>query len=401
MKTVETSNVLLFRAHDTKIYTNPPDSPLNLRHKNSLSFSLINASKSPIEFKGSSNALITFSFKLGESSQAMFPTNTMGDDFGVISGPAEFSDSTAIVSKLNKSKVKLQISMTKDTSVFCLNPGQSLSFTWKNFSTSSPEGFTTFSLSFSNVQELAGLTITSTLYKETIYANVPCFYVSPSGAVPGSEVTLYWKMENAESGYILPLGEDISSNKSSSLSVPLKENTHYYLYADSKYRSVYREAFAQWIPPYISDFSVDGLRELKWEVHFVSEVRLRTEDDYKPVDFTGSITLNAGISTVSLQCAGLYALERHIAIPPCPEIESFCLDVWTFPNHECAILTWRTQNLKSLKLIVNDNAAYELPALESGSYEQVYEKDMPVYYELTYNNSGTIKLASSNYIWRE
>lgn len=390
MITIEDTSLVLFRLHDTKIYTNTVSSETALRHENCLGFSLINVSSSVISFEGAQNACIMLSFLLGESSECLFPTNTAASDFGTIYGPEPFLPSKQIHNPIKKNKLQMQLNI-KDNATFCLHPGEVLSFRWEGMTTTSPEGFSTLTMTFPGVTLLDSVTLTQDLYKECIYANIVNFYASPSGGAPGSRISLHWKAENADSGYILPIGKDVITGNELSdsyVDTTLTQNTHYYLNINNAHGNVYRETYAQLLPPYIAAFTVDSQRKLSWEVYFADKVRLKTDGDYMDKDPTGQIILDPNVSTVSIQCIGLYTLERYMAIPPCAGIQVYQLDIWTFASHQCAILTWQTEEQATREVIVRDTTRYTIDSPACGVFEQVYDKDIPVGFQLHYKDAS-------------
>lgn len=389
---------VLFRLHETKIFTNTADSEESMRHISSLGFSLINASDTDIYLEGAQKCCFLLSFHIGRSSESLFPENTADSDFGIIYGPEGFMPSKIIRNPIKKNQLRMQLALKADTTI-CFAAGKSLSFSWEDLITSASEGFSTLSLSFSGIRALEGILLTQTLYKEYIYANIENFYISPSGGAPGSRLSLYWKTENAESGSILPIGYDIFSDSvsaASSIDIVLNENTHYYLNINNKHGNTYEEAFAQLLPPKIAAMEISG-DALFWEIHFADKVELMTSEVYVPVDSTGTVTLTKDVTTAALRCSGLYTLERRMAIASVAEILIFRLDTWTFPSHQCLILTWHTKNLQSLAIHVWDTEYYLLPSEADGSYEQIYAPNIQVSFRLDYAcTSGHGSLFLSN-----
>ncbi len=399
MNMADDAGGILFRLHSNKIYTNTKDSREDMRHVDSLKFSLINVSGADIVLDGSLGACFLLSFLVGESSKCLFSSKTADADMGVIRGPEGFQPSQVIRNPIKKNQVRMRMAV-KDTASVCLPPGKALSFSWENICINSPEGFVTLAVTFSGIAALESLRLAQFLYKECIYANIPCFYASPSGGAPGSRITLHWKAENADAGYILPLGKNIMNAAGfadEAFDVVLTENTHFYLNIDNPHGNSYRDTYAQLIPPVIAALSIDAGRKLSWEVHFADKVQLNLDGIYQDAESTGSAVVQAGINTISLKCGGLYTLTRHLAVPPCPEITACYLDVWTFPSHQCTILTWRTKGLRSLELVVRDNAYHKHTLLPEGTFEQVYSLESPAAFQLNYESAagrGTLYLAN-------
>lgn len=400
MISTNTFKPVLFRLHETKIFTNAADSEESMRHTSSLGFSLINSSDTDIILEGVQNCYILLTFHIGQSSESLFPDNTADSDFGTIYGPEGFMPSKILRNPIKKNQIRMQLAL-KDNTTRCFAAGEILSFSWENLITTASEGSSTLSLSFSGIDTLEGLLLTQTLYKETIYANIANFYTSPSGGAPGSKLTLYWKTENAESGSILPLGYDIFSNDlsaSSSLDIILTENTHYYLNINNKHGNTYEETFAQLLPPCIAAMEISaGI--LSWEVHFASKVELMTQNIYETVESTGTAAIKQDVKTASLRCSGLYTLERRMELSSLVEIPTFCLDIWTFPAHQCLTLNWCTKGLKSINLYAWDTESYLLSTEARGTYEQVYEPNIHVSFRLDYecaSGHGSLYLTNQN-----
>lgn len=380
------SGLILFRLHDTKIYTNPETSDTALCHENSLGFSLVNISDSKISFDGGKQACITLSFLLGASSECLFPANTASADFGDLVAPTPFKVSQTKYNYQKENQPQIIFTIPNDIK-FDFMPGQVLSFQWNRLITSTPGGYSTLKMTFPNTEDLDDVVLTQALYKECIYANIAQFYASPSAGFPGSRITLHWKVENASSGYIMPVGKDIFEDyKISCLDTTLTQNTHYYLDITNAHGNVYRETFAQLLPPSIAKFVVDSSGDLSWEVYYANEVRLKTGGEYIDIPATGHTSLDPAVTNVSIICTGLYTLERHMIIPHSAGIQAYCLDVWTFLHHQAATLTWQTSELSdTIQIIAMNSSCYTIDVPASGIYEQVYEQDLPIGFQLNYD----------------
>lgn len=403
MNVLEDKSPVLFRLHSPGIDTNAVSGEAALRHISHLGFSLINVSSESILFDEAQEGGILLSFLLGQSSECLFPDNAAQSDLGAIYGPAPFLSCVWSRHPLHKNRMRALLALQPGSRLE-LAPGQIISFRWEGITTTSPEGFAPLTMTFPGITRLESVSLSQELIKQRIYANIAKFYASPSGGAPGSRISLHWKAENADSGYILPPGKQVIPNtklSDSFLDVTLTQNTHYYFNIRNAHGNVYRETYAQLIPPCIASFSVNSLRQLTWEVHFANQVRLKTDGDYKEVEPTGQTDLTAKTDTVSILCTGLYTLERHIAIPSCAGIQTYQLDVWTFSSHQCAILTWETAENGKREIYAQDASFYPIDAPAQGVYEQVYDKGMTVGFQLKYTDDfNTEQLFLSNFCFQ-
>lgn len=406
MKIINASPLVLFRLHATKIYTNNPEEAKEMYHANTLGFSIINVSDKAIVLDGRKKGTILLTFHTGTGSESLFPVNTPESDFGVIEGSDLFLPSTISRNPIKPNQIRMLMTL-KNTASFQLDPGENLSFYWKDLITNTLEGFCTLSMSFTGIAGLESLLLSQTLYKECISANIINFYASPSGGAPASRCTLHWKTENTDAGSILPIEYPIftpSGIYTSSHDITLDKDTHYYLNISNRYGNTYEDVFVHIIPPVIAAAEISGTaspdkasRLFTWEVHFANKVELMTGNTYTTVDSTGSAELPYDTASIALRCGGLYTLERRIALSPLADIRCFSLDIWTFPSHQCLILTWQTIDPKAIMLSAWDNEYYTVSTEACGAYEQIYPADIPVTFRLSYEcNSGKGDLFLSN-----
>lgn len=383
MRVLNLSEPVLFQFHEEKLCTNPKDSQGAMRHVSKLHFSLVNISEQNILMDGKKQAQVTLSFHIGQSSESMFLPDASDTDYGKVYGPEGFDASVIYKNPVKKNQIILKVPVKKMQTV-CFAPKSTLSFCWEEMITRAPEGFSNLTLSFTNIPELAETSLSHAIYKQCVYAHIPQFSVSPSGGAPGDTVTLDWRVENAVSGAILPVGYDIFGGASASLNVNLDGRGHYYLNIQSPHGNVYQDLYTHLLPPVISQANLTADRNLSWEAHFASKAELLQGDGKSFVGLTGNCNIQADVSDVTLRFYGLYQVARRLALPPITEIVSFTLETCLFPSHKCLLLRWETIGLTHLSVRVWDGDYYVLSNEEKGCYEQVYSPEICPTFRLDY-----------------
>lgn len=401
MRWINISEPILFRFHEEKLLTNPKDSPAATRHRMDLHFSLINATENDLLLDGRRQVQIVLTFHLGQSSESLFLPDTSDSDFGSIHGPEGFAPSVLYKNPIKKNQLALKLAVNRDASVrFAAK--SSLSFHWKGMTTCAPEGFSNISLSFVNIPELEDVSLTHSLYKQYVYANIVSFFVSPSGGASGSAATLNWCVENADSGMILPMGYDIfgSSGRTSSLKIQLDQRCHYYLNIQNAHGNVYRDLYTHILPPVISHLELAADRKLSWEAHDTCRAELMikaAKTSLSSVDPVGSCKLKDDVSEAALRFHGLYTVTRKLCIPLLSEILLFTLEICRLPSHQCLSLRWHTMGMDRISVRAWDGDYYILSKEEKGNYVQAYPLGVNVTFCLDYScSSGTGSLLLDN-----
>lgn len=369
---------LLFRLQEETLDVNSPKSQPEMRHQSQLHFYVINISQEKLILSGKSGFSIELNITIGEGGSNMF---TPHDDtgWGTIGSTDYFDVIGFTIHPLKKNNLHCTLKLKADRTVV-LQPGLGCSFTWRRIVSTAPEGYAVVQANIfglANSGAVGGkLSQSDYIFKKAALPRIVQFSASPSSGALGQQVTLKWRVENAEKGILLPDGYDIMGpvpQQSGSRNITLtKEIDRYYLNLIGNDIGVFQEAHVFLAPPVISDFYIDDHNNICWETYYASRVLLKESMQFQEVAPSGTLPLQKQVTQVALLCEGLYQVERQLIIPPAEDMLTIYAEYQTYQSHRLVKLSWESEGLRDFTVIVGDGDSYILSTQPSGTWEQSY-----------------------------
>lgn len=381
---------VLFRLQEENIGVNSAQTETAMRCQEQLHLYVINVSRETLTLSGASGFYIELNVTIGEGSGNMFaPRDTAG--WGMIESTDCFVCKGWQTHPLKKNSLYCILELRMEQEVQ-LTPGAGLSFHWKRIISTAPEGYSAIQANLFGLDDTGGrkVSLSDYIFKKTVIPRIVRFSVSPSCGAPGQQVTLSWRVENADKGMLLPDGCDIMGTvpqQSGSRVITLGEETdRYYLNIIGDGIGVFQETHVFLTPPVISALYIEEHRRLCWETHFASRVllaqqgevsnnpkrRSEKETQFEEVGAGGTRLLQDGATCVWLRCEGLYRMERQLIIPPASDIVTIYAEYLTYRRHRSVRLVWKTAGMKEFTVVVGDGDSYILSTELNGTWEQIY-----------------------------
>lgn len=259
-----------------------------------------------------------------------------------------------------------------------------LTLEWSGIITTASEGICTVIVEVSGFGKGMDGKFTYYLYKSLAATEICYFRAFPASACPGETITLEWKVNNVNAGYILPGGYDIFAGgiqSTSSCQVPMPSgSSSFFLYASGSLQSVYREVQVFTPVPIIS-LLLEG-RRASWECHYAARYELAENGSYTPVKAADSLTLHEDTRTVAIRCTGdpVSEEEIHLVFPGSNIL--FTKYIHSYSTHKVIAVRWKLPEGRTAAVKIWDTSCYTVSCLPDGIWEYPYDTGINVTAEL-------------------
>ena len=356
---------------DTHLTVNDPEGKVSLYTDNTLYYSF--QAPEPAE---DARPKLKITASAGEASSHMFAS--ADTEYGKMSCPC--FDYRGISRNGNL----LSHTLTYTDEAAALRDLTALTLEWSGIVTTASEGICTVIVEVSGFGKGMDGKFTYYFYKSLASTEIRYIRASPASACPGETITLEWKVNNVNAGYILPGGYDIfaeGTQSSSSCQVPMPSgSTSFFLYASGSQQSVYREVQVFTPVPVIS-LLLEG-RRASWECHYAARYELAENGVYTQEKAADSRTLQEDTLTIAIRCTGdpVSEEEKRLVLPGSNIL--FIKYIHSYLAHKVIAVRWKLPKGRTAVVKIWDTSCYTVSCLPDGIWEYPYAPGINVTAEL-------------------